>query len=163
MDISFKTESGKLNYRITSVIFNSKNNKFLLQKGNGFDFWVLPGGRCQMGELSSQAVIREAQEELGDVNIVDCKAIAVSENLFDYDDCLYHELSFCYKLDIDESDGIFLHDKEFYGPESEDYFFKWMSIEEIEQVKIEPSFVLSILKNVLNGNTDLKHYTLNEL
>jgi ADP-ribose pyrophosphatase YjhB (NUDIX family) len=31
------------------------------------DYWVLPGGRVEFGELSSEALKREMQEELGQV------------------------------------------------------------------------------------------------
>lgn len=162
MDISFKTEAGKLNYRITAAIYNKKNKKFLLQKGNAFDFWVLPGGRCQMGELSQQAIKRELKEELGCLNIDKVTAVGVSENIFNFD-TMYHELSFCYLVDITADSEIIKEQGYFYGPESKDYVFKWMTVAEIEEVDLKPEFLVDILKNIEKGDLLLKHHVLNEI
>jgi ADP-ribose pyrophosphatase YjhB (NUDIX family) len=162
MDISFKTDLGKFNYRITAAIYNKKNGKFLLQKGNAFDFWVLPGGRCQIGELSEEAIKRELQEEIGCFNISSIKSVAVSENLFKFD-IPYHELSYCYAIELDSDCELLSKEGAFYGIESKDYIFEWKSIDEIKKIDFKPSFYLDVLDCISKGDFSLKHYTFNEL
>lgn len=162
MDISFKTDLGKFNYRISAAIYNKEHSKFLLQKGNAFDFWVLPGGRCQISEFSEEAVKRELQEELGNIKISIIKLVGVSENLFQFD-LPYHELSFCYAIEIDNSCDILSKEGCFYGIESKDYIFEWKSIDEIKEINLKPSFSLDIFECISKGDLSFKHYTLNEL
>jgi len=42
-----------------------KDGKVLLAKGDGDEFWDIPGGRINSGEKPAQALKREIKEELG--------------------------------------------------------------------------------------------------
>lgn len=58
-------------------------------------FWVPIGGRVEFGESSSQAIVREVQEELS-AEIADLKRLGVLENLFTFDGGEGHEIVLVY-------------------------------------------------------------------
>ncbi len=62
MDISFKTDEGKFNYRVCGIIISGE--KILAMHDERSPYYYLPGGRVTMGETAENAVIREIQEEL---------------------------------------------------------------------------------------------------
>ncbi len=62
MDISFKTEEGKFNYRVCGIILSG--GKILAMRDERSPYYYLPGGRVTMGETAENAVIREIREEL---------------------------------------------------------------------------------------------------
>ena len=63
MDISFKTEQGRFNYRVSAVIL--RNGCLLTMKDNLYSYSYLPGGRVKMGETAADALRREIAEETG--------------------------------------------------------------------------------------------------
>lgn len=62
MDISFKVENAKFNYRVCAVIISE--GRILAIHDERSPYFYLPGGRVEMGETVEHAVIREVQEEL---------------------------------------------------------------------------------------------------
>ena len=56
MDISFKTEEGRFNYRVCGIIIH--DNKILAMHDEKSPYYYLPGGRVQLNET-----VEEADEE----------------------------------------------------------------------------------------------------
>ena len=62
MDITFRTENGKFNYRVCAVMISQ--GKILAMHDERSPYYYLPGGRVEMGETAEHAVVREIEEEL---------------------------------------------------------------------------------------------------
>ena len=63
LDVSFRTEEGRFNYRVCGVMLHG--DKLLVMRDERSPYYYLPGGRVQMNEPAEQAVVREIQEKLG--------------------------------------------------------------------------------------------------
>ena len=93
MDLTFKTKEGRFNYRVAGVMIHE--NKLLIMKDHRAPYYYLPGGRVNLHETSTCAILREIKEELqveGKVN----RLLWIHENFF-YEQILnepFHEICF---------------------------------------------------------------------
>ena len=90
MDISFKVENQKFNYRVCAIMLSE--NRILAMHDVLSPYFYLPGGRVIMGETAEQAVVREVQEEL-DVTPKISRPLWLNQAFFteDVDHLHYHE------------------------------------------------------------------------
>ena len=111
MDISFKHEDQKFNYRVCAVILSE--NKILAMHDERSPYFYLPGGRVAMGETAELAVIREVQEELGITPRI-IRPLWLNQAFFteDVDALRYHELCIYFLMDITDTD-LLSRDKNF--------------------------------------------------
>ena len=152
--ISFEVGKDKFNFRVSAIIIDSKGERFLTNTREHIDFCVLPGGRVEMGEETPVSLKRELIEELNaEIDIVGLKAI--TENFFEFDNKNYHELQYLYvaKL-LDKS--IEGNEGRFIGVEQKD-IFEWKSLADIDNVNYTPTYLKEIIKEVANGNYDIRH------
>ena len=70
-------------------------DKVLLQKFNGDKHWCLPGGRIHLFENTPSAVLRELKEGTGAAATI-IRFVCSCENMFKYNDRIYHEIGFYY-------------------------------------------------------------------
>lgn len=154
-DIVIQNANFDFNYRIAIVIRN--NNKILAQKDDRVNYYTLPGGRCELGESSIHAAIRELKEETGlDSEFV--KPIGVIENFFvsNFSNKEIHEL-----LIIHE---IMLKDKSVYHKDIinniEDkkdkklhlkYF--WIDTNQLNKENFKPEILIEVLEK-----NEFQHY-----
>ena len=61
--IDFERNGIRFIHRTVAVAIN--NGHALLHRAEWEDFWSLPGGRVEMHETTSEALVREMREELG--------------------------------------------------------------------------------------------------
>ena len=103
MDISFKVENQKFNYRVCAVILSE--NQILAMRDERSPYFYLPGGRVKMGETAEQAVIREVWEELSVTPKID-RPLWLNQAFFteDVDGLRYHELCLYFLMDISDTD-----------------------------------------------------------
>lgn len=141
MDISFKTDEGKFNYRVAGIIIH--DNKLLVMKDEHAPYYYIPGGRVSMNELSEDAIIREIREELN-AEVKVKRMLWVNENLFheEYFHENYHEICFWYLLDMTD-DELINKESEFVHKDNEEknLTFYWKDIDEIKDLIIYPLFI----------------------
>ena len=91
MDLSFKCDNKKFNYRVCAMIIS--DNRILAMHDERSPYFYLPGGRVAMEETAEQAVIREVQEEL-EITPKIIRPVWLNQAFFteDVDNLRYHEL-----------------------------------------------------------------------
>ena len=99
MDISFKVNNEKFNYRVCAMIIS--DNKILAMHDERSPYFYLPGGRVELGETAEHAVVREVQEELCVTTKV-IRPLWLNQAFFteDVDKLNYHELCWIFLKQI---------------------------------------------------------------
>jgi 8-oxo-dGTP pyrophosphatase MutT (NUDIX family) len=158
--ITFDEGNLRFNYRIVGIAMD--NDRVLLQKVEGQDFWALPGGRGEFLEPAIQTLKREMQEELG-IEVEVGRLVWVVENFFTGNEFItgeemsYHELGLYFLMELlDRSSLRSL--SEFYGEdESFKITFKWYPLNELENIVIYPSFLRTGLNNIPETTEHILH------
>ncbi len=140
MDISFRHEDRKFNYRVCAMIIS--DGRILAMHDERSPYFYLPGGRVKLGETAEQAVIREVREELGaDARIV--RPLWLNQAFFteDVDKLNYHELCIYFLTEISGSDlperGSVFTIKE--GERT--HVFEWLEFERLKDEYFYPIFL----------------------
>ena len=148
-DILFDVDGELFSYRVGGALL--KNNKILLTKG-GEDY-SLPGGHTQIGETSSETIIREFKEETGfDVEAVN--VISTFENYWNWDGKRCHQLCIFYRLKMkDETQELIPN------PDNKGIKFVWVSLSDLAYIKLYP---LGIAELITNQIIDKTHFVYKE-
>ena len=141
MDISFKIDSEKFNYRVCAIIID--DGRILTTRHNTQKpYYSLPGGRVMMGETAEQAVIREVQEELG-ISMKISRPLWLDQAFFtkDADGLKYHELCIYFLMDI--SDRNLLKKGEVFTQKEGQltHTFEWMAFARLKNECFYPAFL----------------------
>lgn len=144
MDIKFEKDGYSFNVRSSCIIKDKAHNKVILTNMRAItdhEAFLLPGGRLEILESSSQAINRELQEELG-INL-NYKLISIEENIVR--DTKFHMLEFVFYGEIETFDEIkSLSD----GWDK----FKIVEIKDIENFDIRPKTVKELIKQSSYNN-----------
>ena len=136
MDISFKTERGRFNYRVSAVII--RNGCLLTMQDNAYSYSYLPGGRVKMGETAEQAMQRELMEELhADLPVL--RPLWFCQDFFTEEDTgeRFHEICIYYLID-----GSVLPEVPFSYPESARInSFSWSPLSSLKEMHLYPDFI----------------------
>ncbi len=146
MDISFRTDNEKFNYRVCAMMIS--DGKILAMHDDRSPYYYLPGGRVAMGETSENAVIREVQEELG-VTPKIVRPLWLNQAFFteDVDNIRYHELCIYFLMDISNTD-LLERGNPFTSKEGHrTHIFEWL---EFERLKDEYFYPLFLKKDIFN-------------
>ncbi|RKQ32938.1 NUDIX hydrolase [Oceanobacillus halophilus] len=142
MDVVFRTEQGTFNFRVAGVYI--ENNHILIHKDVNDTSWSLPGGRVKISEVSIESLKREFQEELNwDIQVSQLHWIV--ENFFTYHSANFHEIGFYYRV---KAVGEKFHKEPFFGKEGNRLLYQWVSIDEIQNIELMPTFLSSALKHI---------------
>lgn len=149
IDISFELEGDKkFNYRVGAVVKNK--DKYLLCKTDGDNFMWLLGGRMALGQNSSEALVREFEEETGvTLKEGDYKLIRVCENFFTHKGKDFHEILFIYLVEKEELNKM----DNFRTLDKPDTINKWVTKKELENIEVRPH----AFKNWIEDTSTLKH------
>ncbi len=105
MDIKFEKNSYNFNVRASCIIKDKAHNKVLLTNMRAItdrEAFLLPGGRLEILESSSEAVCRELQEELGIT--LNYRLISIEENIVK--STKFHMIEFVFYGEIESFDEI---------------------------------------------------------
>lgn len=151
MDISFRYENQKFNYRVCAVIISE--NKILAMHDERSPYFYLPGGRVTMGETAENAIIREVQEELG-MTMKISRPLWLNQAFFteDVDNLRYHELCLYFLMDSSGT-NLLNHGTVFTMTEgNRTHTFEWL---EFDSLKDEYFYPLFLKKEIFNLPKDL--------
>lgn len=140
MDISFKTNNQKFNYRVCAIIISE--GKILAMHDERSPYYYLPGGRVKMGETAEQAVIREIKEEL-DISLKISRPLWLNQAFFneDVDKIDYHELCVYFLMDISESDILTKGNKFTLTEGKHTHSFEWLTFDRLKDEYFYPIFI----------------------
>lgn len=141
-------------YRVAGLFLH--NQRALLHRAVSDVFWALPGGKGEFMEPSQETIKREMKEEIGvDVDIL--RLLWVTEHFYENEEKKNHEIGLYYLLALPK-DSSLLDMEEFTGNEGKlELIFKWFCIEQLENVKLYPSFLRKGIKNLPTHTEHLVH------
>jgi ADP-ribose pyrophosphatase YjhB (NUDIX family) len=134
--ISFRTSSHRFHYRVGALVVHDEH--VLLHRLQGDEFWAIPGGRVNAGEVAAHAVAREFHEELGIQ--VECGELLTSgENFFSYEGEPHHEVGLYFAVNLPQGSELLEKGKSHWGVEGNKKLeFRWFRREELPQIDLRP-------------------------
>lgn len=144
-DIRIKNDEYNFHFRVAAVIV--QDDKFLIQRINKCEYYILPGGHVSLGESSLKALQREVKEEVGcDINIEQCKFFCFHENFYNKNGRVEHWVENYFTVkpktplpvenwDIEENDN----------GETKILYFKWVTKEELRELDLKPTSIKKLL------------------
>lgn len=147
MDISFRTNNGKFNYRVCAVMIS--NEKILAMRNERSPYYYLPGGRVKLGETAEHAVIREVQEELHITPKI-VRPLWLNQAFFteDTDKQNYHELCLYFLMDISETDILSKGERFTLKERQHIHDFEWLEFNRLENEYFYPLFLKDSIFNL---------------
>lgn len=152
MDITFKTEEGRFNYRVCAIIRHE--NKLLAMKDERSPYFYLPGGRVSLHETAEQAILREVKEELEiDADII--RPLWFNQSFFteDVDQEQYHELCLYFLLDISRTELLTKGSKFSLTEGKHHHTFEWLPFKQLKSEYIYPLFIKDKIFDLPNDLT----------
>ncbi len=147
--------SDHLNYRVVGVCVHQDH--VLLHREAKDDFWVLPGGRPPLYESSRDALIREMEEEI-ETHVEVLRLLWVVENFFEYFGERLHEIALYYQMSLPEESPYRDVGVDFTGQEGDvTLLFHWFPIDEIDGVRLYPTFLRTALGALLDCPVHVIH------
>lgn len=137
MDLTFRTEQGRFNYRVGAIIIQDK--KVLVVKNAKASYHYSVGGRVRYNETCEAAVKREVLEETGFEMEIDRLAF-FHENFFDDRDTgeHYHEISLYYVMKVPEN--FYQMQCQSITENGVEEQLVWLPIENLKEYVVFPEF-----------------------
>ena len=136
-DVNFTFDDGRFNYRVAGLVVNG--DRILLQTNPEVDFHNMIGGRVKLLESTSEALIRECQEELG-FTPTDFSLIRVAESFFEWEGTPVQEVVFVYLIRVDD-DNELAKKQDFSNLDKPKEVCHWFGAHELKDINIRPIFI----------------------
>jgi ADP-ribose pyrophosphatase YjhB (NUDIX family) len=155
--IRLEEGNNRFNYRVVGIAINE--NRVLLHKADGDNFWALPGGRAEFGEPSEQTLKREMKEEIGtEVEVV--RLLWFVENFFTYAGYRYHEIALYFLMRLPAT-CKYLDQGSFEGEDAGvKLTFQWFphQPEILSGLPLLPSFLQTAIQKLPESVQHVIHY-----
>lgn len=140
MDITFKTEEGRFNYRVCAIIIH--DGKILAMHDERSPYFYLPGGRVALHETAEVAVLRELKEEL-DIDAEIVRPLWLNQSFFteDVSKEKYHELCLYFLVDITKTDLLSRGTTFTIRERHHTHEFEWIELERLKDEYFYPTFL----------------------
>lgn len=140
MDVTFKTDEGRFNYRVCAVIIN--DGKLLAMHDERSPYYYLPGGRVMLHEKAEDAVLREIKEELEvDAEIV--RPLWLNQAFFteDVNGEKFHELCLYFLIDVGKTDILKKGEEFTLFERNSKHTFEWLEFSRLKDEYLYPLFI----------------------
>ena len=145
MDISFRTDQGRFNYRVCGIIL--RDGKLLTMRDELSPYAYLPGGRVKMHETAEEAIVRELREELH-IEARIARPLWFCQSFFTdaANGERYHEICLYYLVEDDKnllpSDSFSISDN------GHEHVFTWIPLPELKNYDLVPEFIKEKMWNL---------------
>jgi len=134
--LTFNADDNVFQFRTAAVIIDADH--ILIHRASRDQFWVLPGGRVEMGETAAEALVREMQEEINTSVEVE-RLLYAEENFFTLYDKRYHEICFHFLTHLPDNSPYLDKSKTHHGIENDSanelhLIYQWFRLDELYQL-----------------------------
>ena len=137
--LQIERADGRFIYRTAGVAVD--RDRVLIHRSEDDDFWALPGGRVEMGEIASEALAREMHEELG-IQVEVGRLLWIVENFFTYAGYACHELALYFWMTLPPDAPLRRAAGPFYGDEfGLPLIFRWLPFDQLPATELYPIFL----------------------
>jgi 8-oxo-dGTP pyrophosphatase MutT (NUDIX family) len=142
--ISFSFPDAVFHYRVAAVAIHEGH--VLMHRAVGDDFWALPGGRCEILEPSTVALVRELREEAGEPVTVE-RPLWIVENFFMLNGKRRHEIGLYYLVTLPPASRLLDVSREHAGIEGDvPLVFRWLPTAQLPYLPVYPVFLRAALQ-----------------
>lgn len=157
MDITFKTEEGRFNYRVCGIIIH--DNKILAMHDQRSPYYYLPGGRVKLGETVEDAVLREIREEL-EIDAAIVRPLWFNQGFFteDVSGERFHEICLYFLMDVSHTDLLSKGEQFVLNENNQHHTFEWLSFDRLKDEYFYPIFLKEKIWDLPETLTILSNY-----
>lgn len=157
MDITFKTEQGRFNYRVCGMIIH--DNKILAMHDERSPYYYLPGGRVQLGETVEDAVLREIREEL-EIGAAIVRPLWFNQGFFteEVSGEQFHEICIYFLMDISHTDLLSKGKQFVLNENNHRHTFEWLEFDRLKDEYFYPIFLKEKIWELPKTLTILSNY-----